>query len=652
MISKLLIANRGEIARRIIRTCNEMGISTVAVFSDADADAPFVSEADEAIALGGNTPAESYLRGDAIIAAARSTGADAIHPGYGFLAENADFAEACAAANLIFVGPSPSTIAKMGDKLAAKEIAEALDVPTLRSVEVGSADAAHAADQAESIGYPVLVKASAGGGGKGMRIVRSAELLIESIESAVREAEAAFGNGTVFLEKYLDAPRHIEIQVFGDTHGTLTHLFERECSIQRRHQKIIEESPSTAVGGAQRAEMGAAALKICEAVDYVGAGTVEFLFSDNRFYFLEMNTRLQVEHPVTELVTGLDLVRLQIEVAEGSPLPPEAVSPTINGHAIEARLYAEDPRNGYLPSIGRIERFQIGGARVDSAVEAGSEVSVFYDPMIAKVVVHAQSRRDAIRLLTRSLTSASIHGVTTNRDLLVGILTHAEFEAGSTDTAFLERNPASVLATPRAGASVARRHAVAAALVGQHGRRSNATVLPDVPTGWRNSPSQPQGISFMTEHGEIHVSYLFTRHDLDVAVDGQPEETSIHALGDGHADLQFGPQRLRYQVATNGKCWFVDGPDGSSSLVELPRFPTAEAEVALGSMVSPMPGKVIRVDVRAGDEVETGTSLVIIEAMKMEHTVAAPAHGTVASVSVAVGEQVQADQVLVVIDAD
>lgn len=652
MISKLLIANRGEIARRVIRTCNEMGISTVAVFSDADANAPFVSEADEAIALGGNTPAESYLRGDAIIAAALATGADAIHPGYGFLAENAVFAEACSAANLIFVGPSPAAIASMGDKLAAKEMAEAVGVPILRSVEVSSADAAHATDQAESIGYPVLVKASAGGGGKGMRIVRSADVLIESIESAAREAEAAFGNGTVFLEKYLDAPRHIEIQVFGDTHGTLTHLFERECSIQRRHQKIIEESPSTALSAAQRAEMGAAALKVCEAVEYVGAGTVEFLFSDNHFYFLEMNTRLQVEHPVTELVTGLDLVRLQIEVAEGSPLPPEAVSPTINGHAIEARLYAEDPRNGYLPSIGRIERFQIEGARVDSAVEAGSEVSVFYDPMIAKVVVHAPSRRDAIRLLARALTSASIHGVTTNRDLLVGILTHAEFEAGTTDTAFLDRNPASVLAIPRADPSVTRRHAVAAALVGQHQRRSRATVLSDVPTGWRNSPSQPQGISFMTEHGEMHVSYLFTRRDLEVTVDDQPEATSIHALGASHADLQFGSQRLRYQVATKGNRWFVDGPDGSSSLVESPRFPTADVELALGSMISPMPGKVIRVDVGAGDEVEAGTSLVIIEAMKMEHTVASPAHGTVASVNVTVGEQVQADQVLVVIDAD
>lgn len=652
MISKLLIANRGEIARRIIRTCNEMGISTVAVFSDADADAAFVSEADEAIALGGNTPTESYLRGEAIIAAAVSTGADAIHPGYGFLAENADFAQACAAAHLVFVGPSPSAIATMGDKLAAKELAAAVDVPTLRSVEVNMADVAHAADQAESIGYPVLVKASAGGGGKGMRIVPSADLLTESIASAVREAESAFGNGTVFLEKYLDAPRHIEIQVFGDTHGTLTHLFERECSIQRRHQKIIEESPSPALGAAQRAEMGAAALKICEAVNYVGAGTVEFLFSDDHFYFLEMNTRLQVEHPVTELVTGLDLVRLQIEVAEGLPLSPEAVSPTITGHAIEARLYAEDPRNGYLPSIGRIERFHIDGARVDSAVEAGSEVSVFYDPMIAKVVVHAQSRREASRRLARSLAAASIHGVTTNRDLLVGILTHAEFLAGSTDTAFLDRNPADVLGIPRASASVTRRHAVAAALVGQHQRRSGATVLSDIPTGWRNSPSQPQGIAFMTEHGEVHVSYLFGRHRLEVTVDDQPEETSINALATGYADLQFGPHRIQYRVGTTGDRWFVDGPDGSSSLVELPRFPTADVELELGSMISPMPGKVIRVDVSAGDPVEAGTSLVIIEAMKMEHTVAAPARGTVASVSVAVGEQVQADQVLVVIDAN
>ncbi len=651
MISKLLIANRGEIARRIIRTCHEMGIATVAVFSEADSNAPFVHEADEAVALGGNTPAESYLKADAIIAAALVTKSDAIHPGYGFLAENAAFAEACAAANLVFIGPSPGVIATMGDKLAAKQLVATVDVPTLPSVQVGSTDLSHALEQAAEIGYPVLVKATAGGGGKGMRIVGTPEELADALAGAEREAEAAFGNGIVFLEKYLAAPRHIEIQVFGDTHGTLTHLFERECSIQRRHQKIIEESPSPILTPALRARMGEAALKVCTAVEYVGAGTVEFLFNDGEFYFLEMNTRLQVEHPVTEFVTGLDLVRLQIEVAEGLPLPPEATAPQLTGHSIEARLYAEDPRNGYLPSIGTIERFRISGARVDSGVNEGSEVSVFYDPMIAKVVVHASSRRDAARLLSRALAGASLHGVTTNRDLLVGILTHPDFLDGHTDTSFLERNPASQLGTPRGDVAMSRRHTVAAALVGQYDRRSTAAVLADLPTGWRNSPSQPQHVSFSTEHGDLEVSYIFSRSGLEVTVDGEPQHCTIHALGTGFADLQFASNRIRYSVGNTENRWFVDGSDGASTLIELPTFPVASAELALGSMVSPMPGKVIRVDVAVGDEVTAGATLVIIEAMKMEHTVAAPAAGRIGIVNVDVGDQVHADQVLVVIEA-
>lgn len=652
MISKLLIANRGEIARRIMRTCHEMGIATVAVFSDADRDACFVHEAGEGFALGGNTPAESYLRGEAIIEAALATGSDAIHPGYGFLAENAKFASDCADAGVIFVGPSPSSIADMGDKLAAKRTMEAAGVPTLKSVLVSLEDPEGAAKEAATMGYPVLVKATAGGGGKGMRIVASEDRLADSIAGAAREAEAAFGDGTVFLEPYLDAPRHIEVQVFGDTHGNVTHLFERECSIQRRHQKIIEESPSPALTPELRAQMGAAAVTACRAVDYVGAGTVEFLFKDGEFYFLEMNTRLQVEHPVTECVTGLDLVRLQIEVAEGRPLPTAALTPTMTGHAIEARLYAEDPLNGYLPSIGTIDRFQIDGARVDSGVEEGSEVSVFYDPMIAKVVVHAPTRQDASRQLATALANASIHGVITNRDLLVGILRHPQFVSGETDTHFLERNPAGTLGVPQNDDPATQRHAVAAALVGQSHRRERSKVVPDLPSGWRNSPSQPQSISYMGQHGPLHVSYLFNRDGVSVSVNDQPMPLTIHSLGDWSADLQFGLHRRRYQVREVGGRWLVDGPDGASTLVELSRFPSSEPEIVVGSMVSPMPGRVIRVDVADGDRVAAGTSLVIIEAMKMEHTIAAPTAGRVTSVNVTVGEQVGAEQVLIVIEAD
>ncbi len=652
MISKLLIANRGEIARRIIRTCHEMGIATVAVFSDADRDAPFVHEAGEAYGLGGNTPAESYLRGGAIIEAALATGSDAIHPGYGFLAENAKFASDCADAGVIFVGPSPSSIADMGDKLSAKQTMEAAGVPTLKSVLVSIEDPESAATEAAAIGYPVLVKATAGGGGKGMRIVASKDRLADSIAGAAREAEAAFGDGTVFLEPYLDAPRHIEVQVFGDTYGNVTHLFERDCSIQRRHQKIIEESPSPALTPELRAQMGAAAVTACRAVDYVGAGTVEFLFKDGDFYFLEMNTRLQVEHPVTECVTGLDLVRLQIEVAEGRPLPDAALTPTMTGHAIEARLYAEDPRNGYLPSIGTIDRFQIHGARVDSGVEEGSEVSVFYDPMIAKVVVHAATRQDASRQLATALANASIHGVITNRDLLVGILRHPEFVSGETNTHFLERNPAGTLGVPRADDSATQRHAVAATLVGQSRRRESSKVVPDLPSGWRNSPSQPQNVSYMGHNGPLHVSYLFHRDGITVSVNDQPMPLAIHSLDDWGADLQFGLHRRRYQARKVGDRWLVDGPDGASTLIELSRFPSSEPEIVVGSMVSPMPGRVIRVDVADGDRVAAGTSLVIIEAMKMEHTIAAPTAGRVTSVNVTVGEQVDAEQVLIVIEAD
>ena len=651
MISKLLIANRGEIARRVIRTCNEMGIATVAVFSDADRHAPFVNEASEAVSLGGNTPSESYLRSDAIIQAAITTGATAIHPGYGFLAENADFARACAERDLIFIGPSPEAIASMGDKLAAKRTMESVGIPTLASVEVSSDDPTFAIEQANAMGYPVLVKASAGGGGKGMRIVGAEPDLIESIASAVREASAAFGDGTVFLEKYLEAPRHIEVQVFGDSHGNATHLFERECSIQRRHQKIIEESPSPAIDQDMRTKMGDAAISACHAVKYVGAGTVEFLYADDAFYFLEMNSRLQVEHPVTEFVTGLDLVRLQIEVADGAPLPPAALEPSMTGHAIEARLYAEDPRNGYLPSVGTLHRFQINDARVDSAVEEGDVVPVYYDPMIAKVIVHAPTRIDAIRKLSTALATASIHGVTTNRDLLVGVLRHDEFVSGATDTHFLERHPAEQLGLPLADRETAQRHAVGAALVGQAHRRLGTRVLPHLPSGWRNSPSQPQAVSYAGEYGSMDVTYRFTRTGVEAGVDGVDLAVTIHSLCETSTDLQFGTHRVKYHVHNAGDHWLIDGPDGSSDLVELPRFPSNETELKVGSMVSPMPGKVIRIDIAEGDSVTAGTSLIVIEAMKMEHTVAAPASGTVSSVNVSLDQQVDANQLLVVIEA-
>ncbi|TAL24352.1 MAG: ATP-grasp domain-containing protein, partial [Frankiales bacterium] len=425
-ITRVLVANRGEIARRVFRTCREMGIGTVAVFSDADADAPFVREADRAVHLPGNAPADTYLRGDLVVAAAVRAGADAVHPGYGFLSEDAGFAQAVLDAGLVWIGPPPAAISAMGSKLAAKAMMADAGVPCLAGVDAtGLADDA-LVKAAEDIGYPVLVKASAGGGGRGMRIVSAEAELVAAVTGAQREAASAFGDGTVFLEKYVERPRHVEVQVLADAHGSCVALFERDCSVQRRHQKVLEEAPSPAVDDGLRTRLCEAAVAAAQAVGYTGAGTVEFVLSpDGTPAFLEMNTRLQVEHPVTELVTGLDLVRLQLLVAQGEPLPAEVLQARIQGHAIEARLYAEDPARGYLPVTGTLHRVEIpcgAGVRVDSGVESGSVVSPFYDAMLAKVLAHGATRAEASARLAAALAGARLHGIRTNRDLLVRVL--------------------------------------------------------------------------------------------------------------------------------------------------------------------------------------------------------------------------------------
>ena len=454
VISKLLIANRGEIAARVIRTAHALGVATVAVYSDPDADAPFVTLADEAVRLPGAAAADTYLRGDLIIAAATATGAHAVHPGYGFLSENAAFARACADAGLIFVGPAPATITVMGDKIAAKALMAEAGVPVLPSVTV--TEAGDLAAEAAEVGFPLLVKAAFGGGGRGMRLVADMAGLEQAVSSARREAAAAFGDGTVFLERYVPDPRHVEVQIIGDAHGDVIHLFERECSIQRRYQKIVEESPSPAVDGPLRQALARAAVTAGQAVGYTGAGTVEFVLDrDGSFYFLEMNTRLQVEHPVTEEVTGLDLVELQLRIAEGEPLPPEAREAAISGHAIEARLYAEDVPAGFVPVTGTLHRFAIPagpGLRVDTGFRDGSVVSPHYDAMLAKVIARGRTRADAARRLARALRDAEIHGVTTNRDLLVAILREPDFLAGATDTGYLTRHEPAALTRAGAGA--------------------------------------------------------------------------------------------------------------------------------------------------------------------------------------------------------
>ncbi len=643
-IKSVLVANRGEIARRVFRTCREMGIDTVAVFSDADADAPFVREADAAVRLPGSAPADTYLRGDLILEAAARAGADAIHPGYGFLSEDAAFARAVIAAGLTWIGPPPDAVEVMGSKLAAKELMSAAGVPVLPGGEV---DPMTALSVVERIGYPVLVKASYGGGGRGMRIVHTESELVEAVHGARREAESAFGNGTVFLERYLERPKHIEVQVVADDHDNVVALFERDCSLQRRHQKVIEEAPSPVVDDALRARLSEASVAAARAVGYRGAGPVEFIVSaGGEPAFLEMNTRLQVEHPVTELVTGLDLVRLQILVAQGDPLPSAALSPTLTGHAVEARLYAEDVPAGYLPATGTLVRFEVpDGPRVDSAVESGSVVGTHYDAMLAKVIVHADTREQACAQLAEALRRGRIHGVTTNRDLLVRVLQSADFLAGEVDTGYLDRvDPAEIGAPLLADERV---HLIAAALAGAARRRDTATVQAGLPGGWRSVPSTLERVTF----GEVDVDYAFRRSGLIVEVDGEPLDVRLWAASDTEVDLEVDGVRRQVQVVLDGDAAYVDSALGSSTLVETPRFAEPGTGAAAGSLTAPMPGTVVRVATEAGTMVAAGDVLVVLEAMKMEHPVRAAVHGEVSEVLVKTGQQVDAGAVLVVVSA-
>ena len=583
-----------------------------------------------------------------MIDAARSVGADAIHPGYGFLSENSDFARAVVGADLTWVGPPPEAIEVMGSKLRSKELVSDAGVPTLASVDVTEGGAAEAA---EAIGYPVLIKASAGGGGKGMRIVEDPASLDDAVGGAKREAGSAFGDETVFLEKYLSDPRHVEIQVFADHTGRTVSLFERECSIQRRHQKIIEECPSPAIGPELREAMGAAAVDAAEAVGYVGAGTVEFLFRDGEFWFLEMNTRLQVEHPVTELVTGLDLVELQLLTAAGIDLPDAVWSPSIDGHAVEARLYAEDPLKEYLPVTGVLRRFEVpADVRLDSGVVTGSAVSIHYDPMLAKVVAHGPDRRSAVDSLAGALRRSIVSGMTTNRDLLVAVLEHPEFVAGDIDTGFLERHPPSELVRPPVGGESLRSAAIAAALDRSIRRRSQATVLATIPSGWRNNPSAPQRVSFRSraQAEPVEVAYRALESGLFEIGSGDAIETMRFEPGDP-ALLEHAGHVIRPRIRWTGDVAHVVVPDGAVDLEVVPRFGSTEVDVDPGSLTSPMPGKILDVLVGPGDAVRRGDPLIVMEAMKMEHTLRSPVDGTVERVSASVGDQVEGDAVLAIV---
>jgi propionyl-CoA carboxylase alpha chain len=653
-ITRLLVANRGEIARRVFRTCRDAGIACVAVYSDADADAPHAREADVAVRLPGRTAAETYLRGDALVAAALAAGADAVHPGYGFLSENAEFARAVLDAGLVWVGPPPAAIEAMGSKIEAKRLMASAGVPVLDEPDPATVTAAD---------LPLLVKASAGGGGRGMRVVHALADLPAELAAAAREAAAAFGDAAVFCEPYLPAGRHLEVQVLADAHGTVWTLGERDCSIQRRHQKVLEESPAPGVDEALRARLCDAAVRAARAVDYVGAGTVEFLAdADGRFFFLEMNTRLQVEHPVTECVRGLDLVRLQLDVAEGAPLPPEPPEP--RGHAIEARLYAEDPAAGGLPQSGPLHAFDVPGVdatfsvplrhglRVDAGVAAGSVVSTHYDPMLAKVIAWAPSRAAAARRLAAALAGARLHGPATNRDLLVRVLRHPEYLAGHTDTGFLARHAAELLAPP--DPRLPRLSALAAALAGAAANRADAAVLGGLPSGWRNVVSAPRRAAYDGPSGLIDVEYRLDRTGNlvapaypDVALVSASPTQVVLALGGVAHRFAVGA----YADAAFGDSIHVDSDLGSVRLHQRPRFGVPTPTTAAGSLLAPMPGTVVRVAVATGDRVHAGQPLLWVEAMKMEHAVTAPVAGVVTDLPAPPGSQVRQGGVLAVVNS-
>lgn len=648
-IRTILVANRGEIASRVFRTARNMGISTVAVYADSDANLPYVREADIAIALKGETSTDTYLDMEKLLNAIRMSGADAVHPGYGFLSENAAFAKAVIDAGVTWIGPPANAIQEMGDKLAAKQLMIEADVPTLPAVQLSAdTDIVYAANE---VGYPVLVKAAAGGGGRGMRIVEQESDLAGAIEGARREAAAAFGDDTVFLERWLTSSRHIEMQILGDLHGNVVHFFERECSIQRRHQKIIEEAPSPAVDTELRERMGQAAVSAARSLDYTSAGTVEFLVAGNEFWFLEVNTRLQVEHPVTEEITGFDLVREQIRIAEGEPLGYQQKDLSIDGHAIEGRLYAENPAKEFLPSPGTLSVWKpSSSARFDSGVEAGSEISPEFDPMIAKVISHGVTRREAIAKLARALETTSIQGISNNRDFLVAALRTPEFLAGDTTTDFIERVNPSRVRTP--SKKEVHEAIIAAAISAQQRRRNQATVLAHVPSGWRNSHMPPERASFEHDGSIVSLEYRAkSTISFEMKVGGDNYETATHSVSPGSVELTINDRRMDFAVSCEGDTWFTHGPAGDIALRELPRFAmTGTAEVE-GGLTAPMPGKVLSTEVSAGDPVTAGQLLVVLEAMKMEHRITAPVDGVVGSVRVVVGDQVDKDAVLIEMSA-
>jgi 3-methylcrotonyl-CoA carboxylase alpha subunit len=666
MFKKILIANRGEIACRVAATAARMAIRTVAVYSDADAGAKHVQACDEAVHIGGSAPKDSYLRWEKIIEVAKATGAQAIHPGYGFLSENEAFAKACADAGLVFIGPPPSAIQAMGLKAESKQLMEKAGVPLVPGYHGSDQDATLLQREADRIGYPVLIKASAGGGGKGMREVDKAEDFADALASCKREAINSFGDDAVLIEKYVQRPRHIEIQVFGDTQGHTVYLFERDCSVQRRHQKVLEEAPAPGMTAAMREQMGQAAVAAARAVNYVGAGTVEFIVEQKpdgsmTFFFMEMNTRLQVEHPVTEAITGLDLVEWQLRVASGEPLPLQQSELQINGHAIEARICAETPDNNFLPATGTLHVYGLPpctsfalanqGVRVDSGVRQGDSISPFYDSMVAKLIVHGNTREEALARMDAALMQTHIVGLSTNVQFLRHVVNSESFATAQLDTALIPREATTLFNQDKVGLPLA-----AAALVAHTLDQESRKVQVADAQGWIDPWARRDGWrshgaslrSFSAVYQEQPEQLQLTRahtHGLQVQVQGHTEPLQFERLNkhgaSGALDITLGTQRIQAQVYDHGEVLHVFTPLGATSITRVDALAHAgDTQSEGGRLTAPMPGKVVSFAVKAGDVVKKGQPLAIMDAMKMEHTIAAPADGVVAELLFAPGDQV------------
>ncbi|KQO23872.1 3-methylcrotonyl-CoA carboxylase [Acidovorax sp. Leaf76] len=660
MFKKILIANRGEIACRVAATAKRLGVKTVAVYSDADANAKHVAVCDEAVHIGGSAPKDSYLRWERIIEAAQATGAQAIHPGYGFLSENEDFAHACAAAGLVFIGPPPSAIKDMGLKAESKQLMEKAGVPLVPGYHGSDQDPALLQREADRIGYPVLIKASAGGGGKGMRAVDKSEDFAAALASCQREAINSFGDDAVLVEKYVQRPRHIEIQVFGDTHGDVVYLFERDCSVQRRHQKVLEEAPAPGMTPALRQQMGEAAVAAAKAVNYVGAGTVEFIVEQPggyerpdqmKFYFMEMNTRLQVEHPVTEAITGLDLVEWQLRVASGEPLPVKQQDLSITGHAIEARICAENPDNNFLPATGALNvyalpdcvTFERGAVRVDSGVRQGDAISSFYDSMVAKLIVHGDTREQALARLDEALAQTHIVGLATNVQFLRRVARTGAFANAQLDTALIPREQAVLFHQEPVGLPLAAAAAVAQTLLNE--RASEGADPFSRRDGFHSHALTRRRFEFEFggEHAKAWLTYERdgTLHLVVGEGDAAVAGPLVFAEQSGGIELQFAGQRTRAAVYAQGEVDHVFTPRGATQITAIDLLAHAgESAAEGGRLTAPMPGKVVSFAVKAGDAVTKGQPLAVMEAMKMEHTIAAPADGVVQELLYAPGDQV------------